>query len=147
MRRQRFTPLIYGEPICKLHRSLYRGISACPTRNPLTLTYGLRLPACRILVTTISSQSRQETPVSKTDSNQHQDNEIPPSPAGDFILFILLTGAMIMPGILSPNPQNILSFIAIIADIIIIDIIIFFRLTTYLIKNKNKKLTRTPCLS
>lgn len=77
--------------------------------------------------------------MSKTDSNQHQDNEIPPSPAGDFILFILLTGAMIMPGILSPNPQNILSFIAIIADIIIIDIIIFFRLTTYLIKNKNKK--------
>lgn len=77
--------------------------------------------------------------MSKTDSNQHQDNEIPPSPVGDFILFILVTGAMIMPGILSPNPQNILSFIAIITDIIIIDIIIFFRLTTYLIKNKNKK--------
>ena len=63
-----------------------------------------------MLVTTISSQSRQETPVSKTDSNQHQDNEIPSIPADGFILvilFILLTGAMITPGILSPNPQNL----------------------------------------
>lgn len=68
--------------------------------------------------------------MSDTDSNQHQDNAIPPFPAGDFILFILLTGAMIIPGILSPNPQNTLSFIA-----IVVDIIIFFRLTTYLTKN------------
>jgi uncharacterized low-complexity protein len=87
-----------------------------------------------MLVRTISSQSRQETPVSKTDSNQHQDNEIPSIPAEGFILFILfilLTGAMITPGILSPNPQNTLSFIA-----LVVDIIIFFRLTTYL-TNKN----------
>lgn len=71
--------------------------------------------------------------MSKTDSNQHQDNEMPSIPAGDFILFILfmlLTGAMITPGILSPNPQNTLSFIA-----LVVDIIIFFRLTTYLTKN------------
>ena len=72
--------------------------------------------------------------MSKTDSNQHQDNKIPSIPAGDFILFILfilLTGAMITPGILSPNPQNTLSFIA-----LVVDIIIFFRLTAYL-TNKN----------
>ncbi len=72
--------------------------------------------------------------MSKTDSNQHQDNEIPSIPAEGFILFILfilLTGAMITPGILSPNPQNTLSFIA-----LVVDIIIFFRLTTYL-TNKN----------
>ena len=83
-----------------------------------------------MLVTTISSQNRQETPVSKTNSNQHQDDEIPSIPAEDFILFILfilLTGAMITPGILSPNPQNTLSFIA-----LVVDIIIFFRLTTCL---------------
>lgn len=72
--------------------------------------------------------------MSKTDSNQHQDNEISSIPAEGFILFILfilLTGAMITPGILSPNPQNTLSFIA-----LVVDIIIFFRLTTYL-TNKN----------
>ena len=72
--------------------------------------------------------------MSKTDSNQHQDNEIPPITAGDLFLFLLLTGAMITPGILSPDSQNILSFIA-----ISVDIIIFFRLTTYLIKNKKQK--------
>lgn len=49
MRSQSFAPLIYGAPVCKLHRSLYRGISACPTRNSLTFTCGLRLPACRML--------------------------------------------------------------------------------------------------
>ena len=64
MKSQRFAPLIYGEPICKLHRSLYRGISACPTRDSLTFTCGLRVPTCRILVTTISSQSRQEITMS-----------------------------------------------------------------------------------
>lgn len=37
---------------------LMGGISACPTRNSLTFTCGLRLPAYRMLVTTISSQSR-----------------------------------------------------------------------------------------
>ena len=58
MRSQSFAPLIYGEPICKLYRSLCGGVSACLTRNSLTLTYGLRLPACRMLVRTISSQSR-----------------------------------------------------------------------------------------
>ena len=61
MRRQRFTPLIYRGSVRELHCSLYRGISACPTRNSLTLICGLRLPACRMLDTTISSQSRQET--------------------------------------------------------------------------------------
>lgn len=50
------------EPICKLHRSPYRSVSACPTRNSLTFTCGLSLPACRMLVRTISSQSGQETP-------------------------------------------------------------------------------------
>ena len=43
-----------------LHRSLYGGVFACPTRNSLTFTCGLSLPAYRMLVTTISSQSRQE---------------------------------------------------------------------------------------
>lgn len=38
------------------------GISACPTRNSSTFISSLRASACRILVTTISSQSRQETP-------------------------------------------------------------------------------------
>lgn len=33
LRSQRFTPLICREPTRKLHRSLYGGISACPTRN------------------------------------------------------------------------------------------------------------------
>lgn len=58
LRSQRFAPLVYGEPIRKLHRSLYGGASACLTYNFLTFTCGLSLPACRILVTTISSQSR-----------------------------------------------------------------------------------------
>ena len=57
VRYQRFI-LIYKRPACKLHRSHYRGIPACPTRNSLTFTCGLRLPSCRMLVTTISSQSR-----------------------------------------------------------------------------------------
>ena len=35
-----------------------RGISACLTRNSPTFTCGLSLPACRMLDTTISSQSR-----------------------------------------------------------------------------------------
>ena len=56
---------IYREPVCKLHRSPYVGIPACPTRNYLTFTCGLRLPACRMLITTISSQSRQENPCQK----------------------------------------------------------------------------------
>ena len=68
LRSQRFAPLIYGEPICKLHCSLHEGISACPTRNSSTLTCGLMLPTYRILVTTISSQSRQENPVSEQDT-------------------------------------------------------------------------------
>ena len=58
LRSQSFAPLIYGEPVCKLHHSPYGGASACPNRNSLTFTCGLRLPTCRILVTTISSQSR-----------------------------------------------------------------------------------------
>ncbi len=58
IRSQSFAPLIYGEPVCKLHHSPYGGASACPNRNSLTFTCGLRLPTCRILVTTISSQSR-----------------------------------------------------------------------------------------
>lgn len=58
VRHQRFTPPIYRGPVCKLHRSLHGDISACPTRNSLTFTCGLRLPACRMLVRTISSQSR-----------------------------------------------------------------------------------------
>ena len=57
---QRFAPLIYGEPIGNLHCSRYRDIPACPTRNSPTFTYGLRVPTCRMLDTTISSQSRQE---------------------------------------------------------------------------------------
>ena len=40
-----------------------RGISACPSRNSLALICGLRLPTYRMLVTTISSQSRQELPL------------------------------------------------------------------------------------
>lgn len=58
VRDPRDSLLLYIGPVCKLHHSLYEGISACPVRNSLTFTYGLRLPACRILVKTISSQSR-----------------------------------------------------------------------------------------
>lgn len=50
-----------------------RGISACPVRNSLTFTCGLRLPACRMLVTTISSQSRQENPLPKQGSIPNPD--------------------------------------------------------------------------
>lgn len=46
-------------------------------RNSLTFTCGLRLPACRILVTTISSQSRQENYVSEQDTSSDQHPEIP----------------------------------------------------------------------
>ena len=76
MRSQSFAPLIYGAPVCKLHRSLYRGISTCPTRNSLTFTCGLRLSACRMLVTTMSFQSRQEIHVTQP-SNQSRPNAAP----------------------------------------------------------------------
>lgn len=59
LKSQRFIPLIYR--VCKQSPSLTLwDISACPVRNSLTFTGGLRLLACRILITTISSQSRQE---------------------------------------------------------------------------------------
>ena len=54
------------------------GISACPTRNSLTFTCGLSLPACRILVTTISSQSRQETLVSEQDTSKEPQTSSTP---------------------------------------------------------------------
>ena len=62
-----------------------RGISACPTRNSLTFICGLRLPTYRILVTTISSQSRQENPVSEQDTSSDPQNNSAsgtPSPSG-----------------------------------------------------------------
>ena len=68
---------IYGVSVCKLHRPLYGGISACPTRNSLTLACGLRLPACRMLVTTISSQSRQENYMSEQDALQEPQSNPP----------------------------------------------------------------------
>ena len=53
---------IHRESASNPLRSPCGGISACPTRNFLTFTDRLRPPACRILITTISFQSRQETP-------------------------------------------------------------------------------------
>ena len=70
MRCQRFAPLIYRGPVCKHHRSPYEDISACPTYISLTLTCGLSLPAYRMLVTTISPQSRQEIYVSEQDTSE-----------------------------------------------------------------------------
>ena len=104
LRSQRFAPLIYGEPICKLHCSLHEGISACPTRDSSTLTCGLMLPTYRILVTTISSQSRQENPVSEQDTaKEPQTSSTPitdsPPPNYPKIMSILLP-------ILPPLPRH-----------------------------------------
>lgn len=71
MRRDtRGSPLLYIEDLFASSIARFmRGISACPSCNSLTFTCGLRLPACRMLVTTISSQSRQENPCQKRSSH------------------------------------------------------------------------------
>ena len=56
------------------------GISTCPTRNSLTFTCGLRLPVCRMLVTTISSQSRQESTMLPKSTLPEIQYFLPPDP-------------------------------------------------------------------
>lgn len=69
------------ESLLAAHYSLYGGISACPTRNSPTFTCGLRPLAYRMLVTTISSQSRQEITMPTSNnpprpSNPHSEGEL-----------------------------------------------------------------------
>lgn len=141
MRHQRFTPLIYRGTACKLHRSLYRGIPACPTRNSLTFTCGLRLPTYRILVTTISSQSRQENYVSEQDTSEVHGSSIQPTNGNHVqetpkssnilrfsLLFIsVIITLLVAPFFLTDNIFNICVFFATFTTLIfaLTDLIIY----------------------
>ena len=171
MRHQRFTPLIYRGSVRKRHRSLYGGISACPTRNSLTLTCGLRPPACHILVTTISSQSRQENYVSEQDTSETHGssiqstngNHVQETPKSSNILrfsllFIsIIITILVAPFFLTDNIFNICVFFATFTTLIfaLTDLIIYLSkepphpiiIHIDSIEKENKKLTRTPYLS
>lgn len=90
-----------------------------------------------MLVTTISSQSRQEITVPITNNSQHNRNKVSINPAISLFAFIILTFALIAPGLLSPDPQKAISFIA-----LFVDIIIFFILAIYLTDSKKTLLRK-----
>lgn len=66
-----------------------------------------------------------------TNNSQHNRNKVSINPAISLSAFIILTCALIAPGLLSPDPQKAISFIA-----LFVDIIIFFILATYLTGSK-----------
>lgn len=66
-----------------------------------------------------------------TNNSQHNRNKVSINPAISLSAFIILTCALIAPGLLSPDPQKAISFIA-----LFVDIIIFFILATYLTDSK-----------
>jgi uncharacterized low-complexity protein len=90
-----------------------------------------------MLVTTISSQSRQEITVPSTNNSQHKRNKVSINPTISLSAFIILTCALIAPGLLSPDPQKAISFIA-----LFVDIIIFFILAIYLTGSKETLLRK-----
>ena len=90
-----------------------------------------------MLDTTISSQSRQEITVPSTNNSQHKRNKVSINPTISLSAFIILTCALIAPGLLSPDPQKAISFIA-----LFVDIIIFFILAIYLTGSKETLLRK-----
>ena len=75
-----------------------------------------------------------------TNNSQHNRNKVSINPAISLSAFIILTFALIAPGLLSPDPQKAISFIA-----LFVDIIIFFILAIYLTDSK-KTLIRKKSL-
>ena len=72
-----------------------------------------------------------------TNNSQYNRNKVSINPAISLSAFIILTCALIAPGLLSPNPQKAISFIA-----LFVDIIIFFILAFYLTDSKKTLLRK-----